>query len=119
MTTPAQSSEAGTDGTSAGGAVEPAERQRGPVTADGASFLESLRARRQMDPLYGTHTFNPDETPDEQAARIERQLAGLRQLEELSAQMTEDEQQDWSDAFESIAHSRREHDVTDAESRAS
>jgi hypothetical protein len=89
-----------------------------PAQSSGA-FLESLRARRQMDQQYGTHTFNPDETSAERDERIQRQLAGLRKFEELSAQMTDEEQQIWSDAFESVAQSRHGLNSVEEQSRAS
>lgn len=88
METQAGSPEVGAGGASQGDAVD---QRRGPVTADGAAFLESLRARREVSQLYGIHTFIPDETPDERDARIKRQVAGLEQLEEMSAQMTDEE----------------------------
>lgn len=119
MDTHARSVATDSGGPPPGDAVELNEGRRRPLTADGAAFLESLRARRQMDPVYGTHTFNPDETSEERDERIQRQLAGLRRFEELSAQMTEEEQQVWSDVFESLARSRRGHDSVDEQSRAS
>ena len=114
METQARSSETG-----AGRAAGSVDRLRGPLTADGTAFLESLRARRQLDHLSGTHTFSPDETAEQRDERITRQLAGLRRLEEMSAQMTEEEQQIWADTFESIAQSRRKHDSVNEESHAS
>jgi len=91
METQASSSESGSDSASASDRGDLGDARRGPLTPDGAAFLESLRARRRQDGLRGTHTFSLDETPDERDARIKRQVAGLKQFEEMAAQMSEEE----------------------------
>ena len=87
----------------------PPPGKRGPTTAAGARFLEELRARRQLDHLYGTRTINPDETPEERTERIAWQREGLRRLIEASGQMSDDDHRQWQEIMDSVAASHRDH----------
>src|SRR4051812_16469388 len=58
--------------------------QGGPTTADGARYLEDLRARRRAEPEGGLRIFNPDETPEERDERISRARAWLATLDDAA-----------------------------------
>jgi hypothetical protein len=84
----------------------PPPGRRGPTTAAGAAFLEELRARRQLDHLYGTHTINPEETLQERDERIKRTLEGLRTLEEYATSLGAEELTLLDEVFDATASSR-------------
>jgi hypothetical protein len=52
----------------------------GPTTADGARYLEELRAQWRSRPKGGLRLFNPDETPAERDERIREAQALLESL---------------------------------------
>ena len=82
----------------------------GPTTADGARYLEELRAQWRARPKDGPRLFNPDETPEEREERIRETLVGLELLQERAEKATGDDRITWERVMTSVAQSRsRQH----------
>jgi hypothetical protein len=71
------------------------------MTAEGARYLEMLRAARAA-PEGGVRHFNPDETPEEADERIRRARAWLASLDECDEGDGTDEEALWDEVMEAL-----------------
>jgi len=80
----------------------------GPTTADGARYLEELRAQWRARQKDGPRIFNPDETTEERDERVREALAGLAALAAGSDGGSDEPPEIWDEVMESIKRPRLE-----------